>query len=495
MTPGAAHALVFPWPLQGHINGMLHLAAGLARAGVHVTFLHTDHSLCRLGGAAAATHPRIRFASIPDGLPDDHPRTVADIPEIAESLRTAGRAAYRALLASLLASTAPPGIPSHATDHAGVEHGSETVDADGGGFPPLTCVVADGLLPFAIDAAEELGVPAIAFRTSSACSFLAYLSVPGLLELGELPFPAGGAGLDEPVRGVPGMEHLLRRRDLPLQCRRCTETHTDPVLATAVAATAHTATKARALVFNTAASLEGPVLARIAPRVRDVFAVGTLHAAAPPAPAASSLWRENEGCAAWLDGRADRSVVYVSLGSLAVITPDQFDELLAGLRAAGYPFLWALRPDTVQAGTTARASLQVQVKGATDAGTPHRVVPWAPQRDVLRHRAVGCFLTHAGWNSVLEAAAEGTPVVCWPFFADQQVTSRFVAAVWGNGLDMKDVCDRDVVARTVREAMESGSVRRAARALAKQVKADVADGGSSATEFQRLVGFINELGR
>ncbi|GJN32329.1 hypothetical protein PR202_gb20829 [Eleusine coracana subsp. coracana] len=58
--------------------------------------------------------------------------------------------------------------------------------------------------------------------------------------------------------------------------------------------------------------------------------------------------------------------------------------------------------------------------------------------------------------------AEGVPMVCWPFFADQQVNSRFVAAVWGNGLDMKDVSDRAVVERMVREAMESEEVRAAA---------------------------------
>ncbi|XP_066392642.1 linamarin synthase 2-like [Miscanthus floridulus] len=67
------------------------------------------------------------------------------------------------------------------------------------GFPPVTCVIADGLLPWAIDTAEEFGMPALAFCTASACSFLAYLSVPKLFDFGELPFPAGGS-LDEPVR-------------------------------------------------------------------------------------------------------------------------------------------------------------------------------------------------------------------------------------------------------------------------------------------------------
>ena len=205
--------------------------------------------------------------------------------------------------------------------------------------------------------------------------------------------------------------------------------------------------------------------------------------------AGGALWREDDGCTAWLDSQADGTVVYVSLGSLAIISVEEFTEFLSGLVSAGHPFLWVLRPDMV--GASQNAVLQDAIKAARRGKA--RVVEWAPQRDVLRHRAVGCFLTHAGWNSTLESVAEGVPTVCWPFFVDQQTNSRFMAAVWGTGLDMKDVCERAVVERMVREAMESVELRRSAQALAQQVRQDIAHGGSSAEEFKRLVGFINEL--
>ncbi|CAN6218840.1 unnamed protein product [Urochloa humidicola] len=456
-----AHVLVFPAPAQGHLNSFLHFSTGLLRAGLHVTFLHTDHNLRRLGAAAldaaTAASPRLRFLSIPDGLPDDDPRGVHGISRLIQALTTTGAAAYRDLLASL-------------------RRGSAGAAAEDG-FPPVTCVVADGIMAFAWDIAEELGVPVIAYRTVSACSVLAYLSVPKLLDL------------DEPVRGVSGMESFLRRRDLPIQCRYLTETHQDPLLKVMVAATVDSR-KARALVLNTTLSLEGPSLAHLAEEMRDVFAVGPFHAMSPAPAAATSLWRHDDGCMAWLDGQAaDRSVVYISLGSLTVISHEQFAEFLHGLVAAGYPFLWVLRPDMVGASQDAALRGVLAAVGEERA----RVVPWAPQRDVLRHRAVGCFLTHSGWNSTIEGVVEGVPMVCWPFFADQQINSRFVGAVWRNGLDMKDVCERDVVEGTVREAMESDEIRRSARALAEQVERDMADGGSSAMEFQRLVGFIREL--
>ncbi|OEL21584.1 7-deoxyloganetic acid glucosyltransferase [Dichanthelium oligosanthes] len=462
-----AHVLVFPVPAQGHLNSFLHFSTGLLRAGLHVTFLHTDHSLRRLGaaaGEAAAASPRLRFLSVPDGLPDDDPRDADGIPRLLESMRTTAGAAYRDVLASL-------------------RRAGGTAD----GFPPVTCVVADGILPFAADIAEELGVPAIAYRTVSACAVLAYLSVPRLIESGELPFPEG-ADLDEPIRGVPGMESFLRRRDLPIQCRRLTKTHEDPLLNAVVAATVHSC-KARALMLNTTTSLERSSLAHLAQEMRDVFAVGPLHAMSPAPAVATSLWRHDDGCMAWLDGQAEQSVVYISLGSLTVISHEQFTEFLLGLVATGYPFLWVLRPDML--GASQDAALQEAIAAVGEGRSC--VVPWVPQRDVLRHRAVGCFLTHSGWNSTVEGVVEGVPMVCWPFFADQQVNSRFVGAVWGNGLDMKDVCERDVVERTVREAMESAEVRRSAGALAEQVERDIADDGSSALEFKRLVSFIREL--
>ncbi|THU50024.1 hypothetical protein C4D60_Mb06t15720 [Musa balbisiana] len=61
-----------------------------------------------------------------------------------------------------------------------------------GGWPALTCVIADGFMTFAADVARELGVPAMFFRTVSACSIWSYLCIPELLRTGELPFPGSG---------------------------------------------------------------------------------------------------------------------------------------------------------------------------------------------------------------------------------------------------------------------------------------------------------------
>jgi hypothetical protein len=155
---------------------MLHFATALVDSGIHVTFLHTEHNLRLI---TRTPPPRLRLLSVPDGLPDDHPRTSM---ELLESMCTTGSAAYRALLLSLRSAAATP----------------------------VTCVVADCLMPFAIEIAEELGIPALSFVPFSAFSHLAMLAVPKLVEQGQIPSRA-----DDPVSGVLGMEGFLRPRDLP----------------------------------------------------------------------------------------------------------------------------------------------------------------------------------------------------------------------------------------------------------------------------------------
>jgi len=52
---------------------------------------------------------------------------------------------------------------------------------------------------------------------------------------------------------------------------------------------------------------------------------------------------------------------------------------------------------------------------------------WAPQVAVLNHDSVGGFVSHCGWNSVMEALWASVPVIVWPLFAEQKLIGAYLA--------------------------------------------------------------------
>jgi hypothetical protein len=48
---------------------------------------------------------------------------------------------------------------------------------------------------------------------------------------------------------------------------------------------------------------------------------------------------------------------------------------------------------------------------------------WVDQDEVLRHKAIGGFLSHSGSNSVIEAAMHGVRMLAWPMGGDQRINA------------------------------------------------------------------------
>lgn len=138
------------------------------------------------------------------------------------------------------------------------------------------------------------------------------------------------------------------------------------------------------------------------------------------------------------------------------------------------------------------------------------VTAWAPQRAILGHRAVGAFVPHCGWNSVLETVAAGVPVLTWPIVFEQFITERLLTQVLGIGerlwpagagvrstrYEENEVIPAQDVARALTTFMQPGGPGDAARSrvmdLSAKVHAAVAKGGSSDRDLHRLIDGLME---
>ncbi|KAL2544530.1 UDP-glycosyltransferase 74E2 [Forsythia ovata] len=154
-------------------------------------------------------------------------------------------------------------------------------------------------------------------------------------------------------------------------------------------------------------------------------------------------------CMKWLNERASRSVVYVSFGSLAELGAPQMEELAHGLKTSNKYFLWVVRSPE-EAKLPKKFSEETSKKGL--------IVSWCPQLEVLAHEAIGCFITHCGWNSTLEALSLGVPLVAMPQWTDQSTNAKFVKNVWKMGIkarqDGKGLVEQTELVRCINHVME-----------------------------------------
>nr|AFJ53001.1 UDP-glycosyltransferase 1 [Linum usitatissimum] len=448
---------------------MLQLSKLLYSRGFHVTFVNTEHNHRRLletrGSAFFDSLPLgFEFESIPDGLPDDVGAT-RDIPALCDSLSKNSTAPFRELVNRLNERT-----------------------------PPVSCVVSDGVMAFTLEVADELGIPDVLFWTPSACGVLAYVNYQLLAQRGLVPLKDSSdlksGYLDTTVDFITGLNKNIRLKDLPSFIRT---TDTNNIMFNFLSKEASKIRKASALLINTFDDLEHDALAALSPLTPNLFTVGPVNLLTPHITQNkrvleninANLWAEQSEWAGWLDSREPNSVLYVSFGSLTVMTPDQLTEFAWGLAMSGVPFLWVIRPDLVSENPTAGFSKFMEE--TKDRGM---LIGWCNQEQVLQHPSIGGFLSHVGWNSMLESLSNGVPMICWPFFAEQQTNCFYACEEWGVGMETDSEVKREEVEKLVREAMggEKGKEMKR-KAMEWRLKAEEATqpGGPSFRNVERLI--------
>lgn len=195
------------------------------------------------------------------------------------------------------------------------------------------------------------------------------------------------------------------------------------------------------------------------------------------------------GCLEWLDHQPSDSVLFVSFGSEGTLSSEQITELAWGLELSRQRFLWVIKSRS-----SSNDATLILPKGFLERNKEIGLVlqSWVPQTDILDHGSTGGFLTHCGWNSVLESIMSGVPMIAWPLHAEQRINAKMLV----NGIRVAlkpevqegSVVHRDAIATVTKELMQ-GEGGRDARKKALELKAAsdkaLSDDGSSFKDFAK----------
>ncbi|KAL1291619.1 hypothetical protein HN51_060160 [Arachis hypogaea] len=455
-TKHVAHCLVLAYPGQGHINPMIQFSKRLSHKGIKITLVTTLSFWNQTNNNDNNFSPAIELESISDGYDDGGHLAAATLEIYKDTFWKVGRQTLSNLIRKL---------------------GSSSCNYNN---VPVDCVVYDAFMPWALDVAKEFGILGAAFFTQPCAVNNVYFHVHK--KLIELP-------LSESEYSLPGLVKLLPQ-ELPSFLY---EYGSYPGYFDIVTDQFSNIHKADWVLANTFDELEQEViewlskiwpLKTIGPCVPSMYLDKRLQ---HDKDYGISIHNQNiDACIEWLNDKPKGSVVYVSFGSMAGLSEKQTEELAYGLKNSNYYFMWVVR-----------ASEQNKLPKGTFLDTLEKglIVTWCPQLQVLTHDAVGCFISHCGWNSTLEALSLGVPMIAMPLWTDQTINAKYIKDVWNMGLkvvvdEVEGVVKRETIGNCIKEIMESekgNGIKENAIKWKNLAKDSVDEGGSSDKNIEEFV--------
>nr|GME21355.1 crocetin glucosyltransferase, chloroplastic-like [Ipomoea batatas] len=456
------HFMIFSLPAQGHINPTLQLAKNLARAGARVTFATTTVGLSRMRNRP--TVDGLFFESFTDG--NDGGGDTSSKTTTPDDYMAKFKQAGPGNLARLL----------------------DTCSSQG---HPVTFLVYTIMLPWVADVARAVHVPSAFLVIQCTAALAIYhhffnanngVHKDGVIDINDPSFSLK----------LPGLP-LLSHKEIPSFL--IPSDHLNSLMTGTLRDHMEVLEKDPnpLVLINTFEALEEKQLKSfpnmniipIGPLVPSAFSDGN---DATDTSFGCDMFGKSTDYLSWLDSKAERSVVYVSFGSLAEISREQKEEVLEALMGTSRPFLWVIR---------SWESESEEAKAMKDKGVEERglVVPWCTQTEVLFHKSIGCFLTHCGWNSTLESLVASMPIVACPHFSDQFTNAKLVEEVWGTGLwaraNEKKVVEREEIKRCLEIVMGGGErgeeIRKNANKWASLAVEAMKEGGSSNRNLKKFL--------
>ncbi|KAJ4875727.1 UDP-glycosyltransferase 74F2 [Raphanus sativus] len=437
------HVLAVPYPAQGHITPIRQFCKRLISKGLKTTLTLTTFIFNSIKPDPSGP---VSIATISDGYDDHGFDPSGSIHDYLQNFKTFG------------SKTIADIIRKHQTSDN-----------------PITCIVYDAFMPWALDVAREFGLAAAPFFTQScAVNYVYYLSYinQGISKL--------------PIKDLPFLEF----QDLPsfLSVYGSYPAYFEMVLQQFT-----NFEKADFVLVNTFQELElheKELLSKVCP----VLTIG---------PTIPSMYldqriksdtdydlnlfdsKDTAFCTTWLNTKPQGSVVYVAFGSIAKLNNVQMEEL--ALAVSNFSFLWVVRDSE-------EAKLPSGFLETLDKDKC-LVLKWSPQLDVLSNKAIGCFLTHCGWNSTMEALTFGVPMVAMPQWTDQPMDAKYIQDVWKAGVRVKidnesGIAKREEIESSIREVMEgekSKEMKENAKKWRDLAVKSLSEGGSTDVNIDTFV--------
>ncbi|KAJ4956553.1 hypothetical protein NE237_013336 [Protea cynaroides] len=488
------HIVMLPFLAQGHIIPFLALAKQIEqRTHFTITIVSTPLNIHHLKSTTPPSTTTINFTDLPfcssdHGLPPNSENTdslsqsqIINLVDASQTLQPS----FHNLISNM--------IQQH-------------------GCPPL-CIISDVFMGWAINVAKSFETPHFTFITGGAFGTAAYFSI-------WLNFPHRKTTSDE--FSVPGFPETCRFHRSQLHPLLRAADGTD-IWSRLIQRQILLSLCSNGMLCNTVEEIE-PMGLDILRKITGlpVWTVGPLLPPSLLNRSASSSFLSSplnvsfsrsgkepgiatENCINWLNYHPPESVLYISFGSQNTISSTQMMELAMGLEASGKPFIWVVRPpigfdikgefraEWLPEGYEERVSKRKQ------GMVLHR---WAPQLEILSNGSTGAFLSHCGWNSMLESLNQGLPIIGWPIAAEQAYNSKMMEEEMGVCVELTRGLEswvrREEVERVVRMVMNKEGkgleMKRKAMEIAEKIRDSVReDGDWKGSSLKSLDDFLDTV--
>ncbi|GAU99423.1 hypothetical protein RvY_10429 [Ramazzottius varieornatus] len=406
-VPSRKHVVVMPLPAMGHICPLWELAKKIADEDhFEVTFVVSESKVHemeqrKISSTSKKGNHGVRIYGLKDGLTESLDKTID--PNHLLALVKEISPAQRAFLEALPTRN-QPGNPI-------------TIQ----GISPVDAVIVDNCFPDPIPICRKRGIAAHAFSASAAWTVLGVMTIND-----QTPTMSDEAFFDGTHEDLAHTKAVKSLKEWLVACHNAMS-------------------QASSICLNSFEDLEPDFvknLKTVAPNVADT----PTYFLGPLLPSVSDFAEQKTEYAAnvvkWLDQQKDKSVIYVSFGSIALPSAEQIQEITKALLATKRPFIWSLEKQ-------AQSTLPLECckhlnnceKQSDLADCPYLIASWQPQKEILAHPATGLFIGHCGWNSTIESIGNGVPKLALPMFGDQHENAELVEKI-GCGIMIPNISQR-----------------------------------------------------